>query len=126
MHVHLELSVAVAVVGEVLELVFSLRAEAALTLSRAGLQGREFGQEVLRVVCLVQLRLVGRRRCLVGNLLPVDGFEPGVRLDLLCVGWAAAKPLIRVLVQQLNAQIAGVIGPDVVVKFRLRVLDVLV
>lgn len=81
---------------------------------------------MLRVVSLIQLRLVGWRNCLVADLLPVDLLEPGVRLDLLSVGWSRTEPLVRVLVEESDAEIARILRQEVEVELRLSILDVLV
>ena len=87
--VHLELCA--GLIREAMELVVTLRSETALALLWTRLQVRELWQEVLRVVSLVELGLVWRRHGLVLDALPVDHFEPGVRLDLLSIGRSATK-----------------------------------
>ena len=106
--VHLELSI-VAVVAEALELLVALGAEAALAVRGARLQISELRQEVLCIVRLVELWLIRRGHRLVANLGPVDLLEPRVLLDFLRIGRSATQPLVRVLVQQLHAEVTGVI-----------------
>lgn len=96
-------------VGEALELVIALGAEATLLLLRAGLQVSELRQEVLSVVSLVQLGLIRRGHRLVGDALPINLLEPWVRLDLLSIGWSATETRVRVLVQQLDAEVSGIL-----------------
>lgn len=114
-----------AVIGEAEELA-AVGVRQAVFLLGTRLEVCELGQEVARVVGLIQLRLVRRRHLLGLDLGPVDGLEPRVRLDLVSVRGAAAEALARILVQQLGAQVARVVRKELVVEARLRVLDVLV
>lgn len=104
----------------------SFGAEAAFTLLGTGLQICKLWQEMLSVVCLVQLGLVGRSHSLVHDLGPVDLLEPRVRLDLLCVCRSATQSLVGVLMEQLHAQVASVVSQEVVVNFGLCILNILV
>lgn len=81
---------------------------------------------MLSVVCLVKLGLVGWSHGLVHDLSPVDLLEPRVRLDLLCVCRSATQSLVGVLMEQLHAQVASVVGQEVVVNFGLSILNILI
>lgn len=123
--VHLEFIIC-GLVGEALELVFALWPEAALSISRAWLQVRELRQEVLGVIGLVQLRQVWWRHRLVLDACPVDLIEPRVRFDLFGIGRSAAQTLVRVLMQQLHAQVTSVVRQEGVVDSGLAILNILV
>ena len=97
-----------------------------LQVLRARLQVCEFRREVLRVVRDVKLGSVRRCQALALNLLPVDALEPGMALDLLGVTLATAQSRGRILDQQRLAQVARILGQELVVHLWLAILDVVV
>ena len=92
----------------------------------ARLDASELRREVFRIFRTVQLRLVRGCERLGGDFLPVDAREPGVLHDLFGVRFRTAQTLRGVLLEQLGAQVFGLLGQKVVVQFGLCVLDVLV
>ena len=113
-------------IREASELVLLCRIEATFVLLRTRLQVRELGQEVLCVVSLVELGQVRWRHGFGADGVPVDGREPGMTLNFLCVGGSTTQTLVRVLVEQLHAQVARIVRQEVVVQAWLCILDVLI
>jgi len=122
---HFEVLLAFTLIGEVRESV-SITGLKTFQILGTGLQVGEFGREMFGVAGFLELGTVGWLQTLALNFLPVDALEPGMHLDIFSVSFRTSKTVLGVLHQQVGAKVSGISGQELVVHFRVTVLNVLV